>query len=183
MSVVSTLMTSVPGAATPHPNCTKVGTVRVAPAGICTPSTGIGDEEGIVTGEEPGIGIDDCVGMGIGVKTELEVDSVGAVAVAIASGTVRWPARSVNSNCRPLAMMSEPAPIVMMIRTPKVDPPGHRRAGTSSAVAVDGSAVTEADLSTVGAVGLAWSRSPQLANTPIAGKRRTGTYFEQPACI
>ena len=183
MSVVSTITTSVPGAATPQPNCRKIGTLRVAPAGICTPSTGIGDEEGIVTGDEPGIGIDDCVGIGIGVKTEVEVDSVGPVAVAKATGTVRWPARSVNSNRSRLAMMSEPAPIVMTIRTPKVEPPGQRRLGTSSGVAVDGSAVTEADVNTVGAAGLAWSPSPQPANTQIAGKRRTGTYFEKPACI
>jgi hypothetical protein len=183
ISVVSTMTTSVPGAMTPHPNCRKIGTVRVAPAGICTPSTGIGEDDGIVTGDEPGIGIDDCVGIGIGVRVELEVDSDGAVAVAIASGIVRWPARSVNSNRSPLAMMSEPAPIVMMIRTPKVEPPGHKRFGTSSAVAVAGSAATEADVSTVGALGLAWSPSLQPADKPNAGKRRSGTYFEKPACM
>jgi hypothetical protein len=185
------MMTSVPGAATPHPNCRKIGIVRVAPAGICTPSTGIGEDVGIVTGDEPGIGIDDWEGIGIddwegigiGTEAELEVDPVGAVAVAIASGTVRRPARSVNSNRSPLAMMSEPAPIVMMIRTPKVEPSGHRRFGTSSAVAVDGSAVTEADVSTVGALGLACSRSPQPVDTPNAVKRRSGTYFEKQACI
>jgi len=177
------MTTSVPGAATLHPSCTKIGTVRVAPAGICTPSTGIGEDEGIVTGDEPGIGIDDWEGIGIGIEAELEVDPVGAVAVAIASGTVRRPARSVNSNRSPLAMMSEPAPIVMMIRTPNVEPAGHRRFGTSSAVAVAGSAVTEANVSILGALGLAWSRSPQPVDTPNAVKRRSGTYFEKQACI
>ena len=185
------MMTSVPGPATPHPNCRKIGTVRAAPAGICTPSTGIGGDEGIVTADEPGIGIDDWEGIGIddwegigiGTEAELELGAVGAGAVVIEIGTVRRPARSVNPNRSPLAMMSEPAPIVMMTRTPKLEPSGHRRFGTSSAVAVDGSAVTEADVSMVGALGLAWSCSPQPVDTPNAGKRRSGTYFEKPACI
>jgi hypothetical protein len=181
MSAVSTVTTSVPALATPHPNCRKIGTVRDPPAGICTPSTGIGDEEGIGIEDEPGIGIDPCVGMGIGVNTELGVDPVDVVNVEKASGTAWRPSRSVKSNRSCLAMRSEPAPIVMMIRTPKVEPPGQRRSRTSSGVAIDGSAVTKAaeDPNTVGAVGWPSSRSPQPGMTPIAGKRRIGTYFEK----
>ena len=144
MSAVSTLTTSVPALATPHPNCRKIGTVRDPPAGICTPSTGIDDWEGIGIEDEPGIGIDPCVGMGIGVRTEFDVDPVDVVNVEKRSGTAWRPSRSVKSNLSRLAMMSEPAPIVTTIRTPNVEPPGQRRFATSSGVAVDGSAVIRA---------------------------------------
>jgi hypothetical protein len=174
MSAVSTLTSSVPAATTSHPNCRKTGSVRDAPAGISTPSTGIADKPGVGIGDELGIGTAPCVGIG---TAELEMDPSGAAGVEITNGTARWPERSVNSNPSRPAMTSEPAPIVMMIRTPKVEPPGQRRLGTSSGVAIAGSAVIMAGTGLVGAVGLGLSRSPHPTITPIAEKSRTGTYF------
>src|SRR5258705_85388 len=74
-----TLTISVPGAETPQPNCSSIGSVRELPGDMVRPGIGIGAE----------------VGRGTGTKGPIVLD------VEINVGTLRTPKPSRNSNPNP----------------------------------------------------------------------------------
>jgi hypothetical protein len=171
-SVVSTLTTSVPAAGTPQSNSRNNGSVRGTPAAIVTFS--MGEEPGIGTGDDLGMGIEDdgmVAGPGIGAGMDDGMDP----AVGIASGDVTRPERSVKSKCsRRTTTLARP-PIVMASRTPNGRPAGQNEIGRNSGVAVCGSTVTRAASTAAGAAGLAGSLSPQATIRAVAGTSKSGT--------